>query len=138
KKPTKEPASFGTLRAPAAEAARVQAQDWLQKAGKNDPATQKAFEAIWTADRPLLDRVAETLALGDPDAAKVLAEVRDPGSPAPKELPSLLKDTKFPAFYRANLALAYAKALSGRRVYEEALDALKLVKAEHVVDPSAY
>src|SRR5262249_10638696 len=41
-------------------------------------------------------------------------------------------------FYRANLALAYAKALSGKRVYEEALEALKAAVPEQVVDPAAY
>src|SRR5262249_47964865 len=45
---------------------------------------------------------------------------------------------KKPVFYRANLGLAYAKALTTRRGYEEALDVLKAVKVEQVVDPSAY
>ena len=66
-----------------------------------------------------------TLGLGDPDAAKLLAEARDPAAPAPKEVPAVLRDAKLPAFFRANLALAYAKALTGKRVYEEALEALK-------------
>jgi len=82
--------------------------------------------------------VTDTLALGNTDAAKLLAEARDPGTAAPKEVPSLIRDTKLPGYFRANLALAYAKALSNRRVYEEALDALAAVRPEQVVDPSAY
>lgn len=135
----KELVSFGTLRAPSLEEARSQALDWLKGVGKADATTLKEFERIWTGpDRPLLDRVADTLTLGDADAAKLLAEANDLSKPAPVMVPAVLKDAKKPAFYRANLALAYAKALSNRRIYEEALDALKAVKPEQVVDPGTY
>ena len=40
-------------------------------------------------------------------------------------MPALVKDKKLPSFFRANLALAYAKALSNRRIYEEALETLE-------------
>jgi hypothetical protein len=134
--PKAEVYSFGTLKAPTAEAAQKQAKAWLDSA-KSDASAE--FAKIWSAsDSPLLDRVAATLALGDPAAAKLLTEVRDPAAPAPKELPAVFRDTKLPAFYRANLALAYAKALTGKRVYEEALDALKSAVPEQVVDPAAY
>jgi hypothetical protein len=139
KSPAKEIASFSTLRGPSPDVARSQALAWLKGAGKTDEATLKSFEVIWAqAERPLLDRVADTLALGDPQAAQLLQEARDPSAPAPTAVPALLKDTKQPVFYRANLALAYSKALSNRRVYEEALEGLKAVKPEQVVDPSVY
>lgn len=138
KKPAKEPVSFGTLAAQSPEQARGQALDWLKGVGKTDETTMKAFEGIWKAGRPVVDCVADTLALGDGDAAKLLGEARDPAKPAPTDVPALLKDAKRPAFYRANLAVGYAKALSHRRVYEEALDALKAVKAEQTVDPGTY
>jgi hypothetical protein len=86
----------------------------------------------------VLDKVAETFALGDPQAARLLAEARDMNATAPTTVPALLKDTKKPIFYRANLALAYAKALSERRVYEESLGVLKVTKPGQVVDPAAY
>ena len=57
---------------------------------------------------------------------------------APKEVPAILKDQKQPAFFRSNLALAFAAHLSNARVYEEALGALTTTKAEQVVDPSSY
>jgi len=138
KKPPREVASFGTLRSLDPEAARGQALAWLKGVGKTDAATQKAFTDVWNSDRPLLDKVADTLALGDPEARKLLAEARDPEGPAPTDTPTLLKDPKRPAYFRHNLALAYAKALSSRKIYEETLDALKLVKPEDVVDPSSY
>jgi hypothetical protein len=137
-KPAKEPISFGTLAAPSPEAARSQALNWLKGVGKTDAATLKEFEALWAQDRPLLDKVAGTLALGDAEAAKLLAEARDPSAPAPTAVPAAIKDAQRPAFYRANLALAYGKALSNRRVFEEALEVLRCAKPEQVVDPAAY
>jgi hypothetical protein len=134
----KEPTSFGTLPGVSTEAARSQAQDWLKSVGKTDATTQKAFDAIWQTDRPVIDRVADTLSLGDPAAAQFLADARDASKPAPTTVPAILKDAKRSAFLRANLAVAYARALSQRRVYEEGLDALRVVKPEDVVDPSAY
>ena len=138
KRPTRELISFGTLRAPSAEEARGQALAWLKGIGKLDATALKAFDAIWSSERPVIDRVAQTLALGDAEAAKLLALARDPSKPAPTAVPAALKDSKAPAFYKANLALAFAKALSQRRVYEEALEALKAVKPEQVVDPATY
>jgi hypothetical protein len=138
KKPMKESASFSLLRSPTAETARSQALDWLKGAAKSDPATLKSFEQIWSGDRPLLDKVAATLTLGNPDAAKLLKEARDPDAPAPTSVPSLIKDQKLPVFFRANLGLAYAKALTNRKVYDEALEAFKNIKGEDVVDPASY
>jgi hypothetical protein len=135
----KEPISFGTLRAPSADEARAQALAWLKEGYVEAPGLLKAFEKIWAqaADRPLLDRVSEILTL-DCEAKALLAEANNPTSPAPTGVPKILKDASKPAFYRANLALAYGKALSNRRIYEEALEVLKLVRVEDVVDPSAY
>jgi hypothetical protein len=138
KQPADTVAAFGTLRAASPAEAQQQALGWLKAAGKADPATLKKAEAVWAIDQPLLDRVADTLALGDAQAAKLLAQGRDPTAAAPTAVPAVLKDAKQPAFYRANLGLAYAKALSNKRVYEEALDVLRLVKADQVVDPAGY
>ena len=136
---TKQPEvySFGALKAAPAETVRTQAQQWLAAAGKGDEATQKQFAEIWSQDRPMLDKVAATLSL-DSSAAKLLADVNNPALSVPKEVPPILKDRQQPEFFRANLALLFAKAISSRRVYEEALEALKAVKPEAVVDPSAY
>jgi hypothetical protein len=139
KTPPKDFSAFGTLHAQEADAVKSQALDWLRSAGKSDEPIIKTFNSIWEApDVQLLDKVSQTLALGDKDAAKLLTDAQDLATPAPTTVPQILKDAKKPAFYRANLGLAYAKALTNRRVYEEALDALKTVKAEQVVDPAAY
>ncbi|HKI33651.1 MAG TPA: hypothetical protein VKA46_17485 [Gemmataceae bacterium] len=138
KSKSKEVVSFGTLRATDRDTARAQAEAWLKEVGKTDAASQKAFADIWKGDRTVLDMVTDTLCLGDPRAKELLGEARDANRAAPTEVPSLVKDRKLPAFFRANLALAYAKALSNRRIYEEALEALDTVKAEQVVDPATF
>lgn len=137
-RPARMPASL-TLPAPTAEMVREQALAWLKTAGKDDAETRKQFDAIWADDtRALVDRVADTLALGDVDAATLLAQARDPQTAAPTEIPALLLDAKRPGFFRANLALAYGKALASRGVYEEGLAALKLSRPGDVADPAAY
>jgi hypothetical protein len=138
KKPVKEESSFGSLKSPDPVQVRNQAETWLKSVGKTDAGSLAKFNTIWTADRPLMDKVAATLALGDGAAARLLNDGRDAGTPAPIAVPDVLKDAKKPAFYRNNLALAYARLLTGRKVYEEALETFALLKPEDVVDPSAY
>jgi hypothetical protein len=129
--------SFGVLEEMTPDAARAKALDWLKEADKAG-AHQKEFDAVWSSDRSVLEKVADTFALGSPDAAKLLEEARDPATPAPTEVPALLKDTKNPPFFRNNLALVYGRALINRRVYEEGLEALRAGRVEQVVDPSTY
>ncbi len=138
KRPPKETPSFGVLKALTPDEAKTQSLAWLKAAGKTDAASQEAFEAIWKTDRSLLDKVSATLVLGEPAAKKLLDEARDPDAPAPTEVPEILKDLKTSAFFRANLSLAYAKALTSRRVHEDALNVLSAIKAEDVVDPASY
>lgn len=130
--------TFGSLKSVSTETARSQALDWLTKIGKTDEATRKQFDAIWShADHCVLDKVTDTLSL-DPATAKLIKSINDITTNVPKDVPAEIKDHSKPSFYRANLALVFAKAISSRRVYEEALEALRLVKPEEVVDPSAY
>jgi hypothetical protein len=133
----KDESSFGSLKAPEAAEARKQADAWLVAVGKTDAATKAKVDALWASDRPLLDKASGTLALGDGAVAKLLADARREGAIAPTEVPALLKDKTKPPFYRATLALAYGKALTIRKVYEEALEALALVGPEEAIDPSA-
>jgi len=138
KEKKKEAASFGTLESLAPDAAKAKAAEWLKEVGKNDADTMKKFDAIWASEKTLLDRIGDTLVLGDADAGRLLDEARDPNQPAPTKVPDLLKDPKRATFFRANLAVIYARALAHRRIFEEALDALKSAKVEQVVDPGAY
>lgn len=137
-KPTKDIASFGTFASPSVEAAKTQAAAWLASVGKTDAATLAAFDAAWKSNRPLLDKVIKTLELGDANVAKLMTEVRDADAPAPTEVPGLVKDTKVPVYVRANFALAYAKGLLNRKVYDEAIEVLRGVKPEQTCDPASY
>src|SRR4051812_35308229 len=80
KAPVKDESAFGALKSVSVEEARTQAEKWLKEtAKKTDAASLASFKATWdTADRPLIDKVSDTLALGNPDAAKLLKEARDP------------------------------------------------------------
>ncbi len=135
----KRTGGFGALDALTADGAKARLAGWLKEVGKSDAATTAKLSAIWKDEsRSILDRVADSLALGDPVAAKLMTEARDPAAPAPVVLPGVFKDDKRSAFFRANLALVYSRALTNRRVYEEALDTLKQFSADQVADPAAY
>jgi hypothetical protein len=133
---------FGTLDNMTNAEAKTKLAAWLKDAGKSDAGTLQKLDAIWQeSNRGMLDRVADSFALGDPLANQLLAEARDPGAPAPIIVPEVFKSDKNqnrPAFFRANLGLIYARALINRRVYEEALDTLKLFSADQMMDPAAY
>src|SRR3712207_2470216 len=81
---TKESFTFGTLTPPSEVAVRGQATQWLREHGTAD---RPAFDAVWARkDKPVLERLAATFALGDPDAAALLREARDPQAAAPTSL----------------------------------------------------
>jgi hypothetical protein len=130
---------FGALKALSAQDARSQALQWLTGTGKADAAALKEFDSIWSDEsRTVLDRLVQSFCLGEPEAAALLEGSRDKAEPAPTIVPGILRDGGKPLFFRANLGLAYARNLSHRRIYEEALDALRLFRPEQVIDPSTY
>ncbi|HET6572381.1 MAG TPA: hypothetical protein VFG68_02175 [Fimbriiglobus sp.] len=126
---------FGTLKAVPVADAKSKVEAWLKAADKFD---QAKFDAVWSREgRSALDRTVDSILLGLPEAADALAEARIPGATAPTAVPAAIRDAKDP-FVKANLAAAYAKALTGRKVYEEALDVLKGVQPEQLVDPAGF
>jgi hypothetical protein len=138
--PAKKPTptfGFSTLKAATPEVAKAKAAAWLKSVNKFDEA---AFNKVWADEtKTVLDRTADSLALGNSEAAAILANVRKVEAPAPAETPALLKDAKQDTFFRTNLAVAFAKAAASKKVYEEALDALNSVTTpEAAVDPAAF
>lgn len=135
--PAKPAFGFSTLKAATPAAAKAKCEAYLKAINKFDA---DAFNKIWADEsRTVLDRTADSLALGNSEAAEILANVRKIDAPAPAELPALLKDPKQDSFFRTNIALAFAKAAASRKVYEEALEALNAVTTPEVaVDPSAF
>jgi hypothetical protein len=128
---------FSTLKSATPEAAKARAEAYLKAVNKFDAT---AFNKIWSNEsKSVLDRTADSLALGNTDAAAILSNVRKLETPAPAATPALLKDAKQDAFFRTNMALAFAKAAASKKVYEEALDALNSVTTPEVaVDPAAF
>lgn len=133
--PAKPTFGFSTLKAAPPEVAKAKSEAWLKSVGKFD---QAAFSQVWADEsRTILDRTADSLALGSPEAAAILAGVRKIDAPAPPTTPALLTDMKSDAFFRTNVALAFAKAAASKKVYEEALEAINAATPEVAVDPSA-
>jgi hypothetical protein len=130
--------TFGALRIPDAAEARKQAESWLRSVGKTDTVTEEKLAKIWKTEKSVFDRVIDTICLGDPAAAKLLAEAKDSGSEAPTKVPALLEDSKKSSFYVSNLALAYGKALVSRKIYEDGLEALMKARVDDVVDPASF
>ncbi|OAI51037.1 hypothetical protein AYO44_17335 [Planctomycetaceae bacterium SCGC AG-212-F19] len=131
--------AFGALRGPSLETVRDQAVEWFKTTDSAGKCAKLQLEPIWIqTDRPIIDLLAETFAFGNPEAKKLLADARDPGAPISEQVPDLIKDANYSVFFRANLGLAYAKALCERRLFDEALSVLQAIKAEQVVDPAAY
>jgi len=133
----KKPAyGFSTLKAADSVAAKAKSEAWLKASGKFE---QVAFDRLWADEsRSVLDRVADTIALGNTEAAAILVAARKVDAPAHAEVPALLKDAKADTFVRSNLALAFAKANANKKAYEEALEALNAITPENVVDPASY
>ncbi len=134
--PSKPVFAFGSLKAAPLDHAKSKAEAALKVAGKFD---QAKFDAVWANEgRPVHDRTVDSLLALSVDFATALADAQKPETPAPTELPALLKDAKLDAFTKANLAAAYAKALASKRVYEEAIEATKGVVPEQLVDPAGF
>jgi len=135
--PAKSPKfGFSKMQAATPEMAKSKAQVWLKSVGKFD---QAAFDKIWADEkRSVLDRTVDSLALGNTEAGALLANLRKPEAAPPAQAPAFLKDEKQDPFFRANVALAFAKAAANKMAYEEAIDALKGVSPELTVDPASF
>src|SRR5262245_38184916 len=104
------------MKATAPEVAKAKAEAWLKSIGKFDEA---AFNKIWADEkRTVLDRTADALALGNSEAADLLARARKVDGAAVADVPGFLKDDKQDNFFRTNVALAFAKASASKKVYE--------------------
>ena len=134
--PAKKPTfGFSTMKAATPEVAKQKAAAYLKAAGKFD---QAAFDKVWADEkRSVLDRTADSLALGSTEAAAALAGARRHDGAAPEAAPAFLRDDKLDGFFRANVALAFAKAAANKKAYEEAIEALKGINPELAVDPAS-
>jgi hypothetical protein len=135
----KKELAFGALESMSAETAQAKAQEWLKAEGKTDAATTQKLQSIWKDEnRAVLDRLADSFGLGCAQCAKIMADARDPGTLAPATVPAVLKDAKCSMFMRANVGLAYARALANRKFHDEAMEVLKLFQVEQVAAPATF
>jgi hypothetical protein len=133
--PAKPRFGFSTLKSATPDVAKAKSEAWLKSAGKFE---EDEFNKIWAKENlTVLDRTADSLVIGNPEAKAILENVRKLDAPAPPTTPALLTDAKSDAFFRTNVALAFAKAAASKKVYEEALEALNAATPEVAVDPSA-
>lgn len=127
--------SFGSLQSDRPEDAKAKAEAWFRRTPSFN---QQAFDKTWGTDAPVLDKVLATFELGSPEARSVLDYAHRAAEDAPNGVPPLLEDERQDPFFRANLALGFARGCTAGRVYEESLETLRAVRPDDVVDPAAY
>lgn len=127
--------TFGTLKAMPTDAAKSKVEAWLKASGKFD---QAKFDAVWAQPgRSVAELTTDAILLGAPEAATALTATKQSDAPAPT-IPEILKDATLDPFVKTNLAAAYAKALAGKRAYEEAIEVAKNVTADQLADPAGF
>ena len=125
---------------PTAAEAKAALDELLTKHAADE--TQKLkISALWPEGAELdpsevLDRVAASLAVLEPQAAAIYELTQQP--PTGKlASPELLSDESVPVFIRGNLRLLIARWLAQHEMVDEALEQLRGLKPADVVDPAS-
>jgi len=130
-----------TLFTPSPEEVRAEAFAWLEE---QNPAPEILAEAqrIWDprhlepTGTVLLDRLAETIALIDPQARELVTLCSAPRATMTLPAGEWLHDDSRPALVRDNLRLLYGRWLSQESLYDEALRQIGELAPENVIDPA--
>ena len=107
-----------------------------------DETARLKIEALWPdeatplAGPELLDRLAASLAVVEPQAAEIVAAVQQPTISLPPPKFPALQDNALPEFVRDNLRLTVGRWLAQHDLVDESLEVLKDAKAENVADPA--
>lgn len=130
--------SLGRIHAPTLEQSRKLAQDYVlnQPDGKNKWA---AIEPLWAASesRTLLDRTVDSLSMVDLAIAELVTSIRQqPGTGLLRS--PLLQETSYVPYVKDNLKLFLARALTNKRLHEDALALLRTLTPEQLIDPASY
>jgi hypothetical protein len=129
---------------PSSESVKAQAMDWLKHRNADDAVRKKA-EEIWTPasgqngdrEEDLLARLAETLALDDSNAEKLVALCSGPRANLVLPEQAWLGDPQTAPFMAHNMRLFYARWLSQQSLFEEAREQLAGLEPSDVVSPAA-
>ncbi|HYO25618.1 MAG TPA: hypothetical protein VEQ85_11805 [Lacipirellulaceae bacterium] len=123
--------------------ARSAVERWADAADL-PPADRRRIAELWPAnpeaaahEADLLERVAQSLAVGDRRAAELVAVCRaDYSGPETPDV-AWLAAADVPPFQRANLRLYYARWLAQYGLYDEVLQELSGLSLDEVVDPAS-
>jgi hypothetical protein len=135
------PARAPTWKPPAATDVKSQALAWLEKRKAGEGVRAKAA-ALWanlpegTCGDDLLNRLTATIALDDPEAAKLVDLCSKPRSQLKLPSQTWLQDAKLPPFVAANFRLLYGRWLVQQSLYDEALEQLAGLNPGDVVAPA--
>jgi hypothetical protein len=121
---------------------RNQLVRWLTQRGFNNEKTASQIAAVWSAGggavpgRDVFDRLIQSFAIADPETRRFV----DGSSPEQslKVFPSaeFLNHDESDEFYTIHLRLFYARALTQRLMYDEALSLFSRIDPARVVDPA--
>ncbi|GAB4160895.1 MAG: hypothetical protein Tsb009_38200 [Planctomycetaceae bacterium] len=128
---------------PGAAKLKVDVQKWLASQNASQE-IKKQVNAIWadadenTSSRALFQKVIDSFAAANPAARAFIESCRLDKAPlkAPKLEEKLLKGQS--EFFTANMRLFYARYLTQRKMYDEALAAFKDLNPKTVADPATH
>lgn len=125
-----------------AEDVRRDVNRWLQRRGVKDAKTLGHVNDLWktapaqASGRDVFDRLIQSFCLADPEVRRFV----DACSPArsSRALPAgdFFARAESDEFYAANLRLFYARSLTQRLLYDEALAVFARIDPARVVDPA--
>jgi hypothetical protein len=125
-------------------AAAVKAQlDELLTARNADETQKLKVSALWPEGAvevdpsDVLDRLAASLAVIEPEAAAIYELTQHPAAGAKIPTPAILTDESVPMFIRGNLRLHIARWLTQNALVDEALEQIGNLKPADVVDPAS-
>jgi len=128
--------------APSAETVRSQVVAWLDERLADEAVRARAAE-IWSADpapatpAERLARLAQTIALADENARKLVALCAGPRTELSPPEAAWLREADTPPLVANNLRLLYGRWLVHESLYDEALAQLEGLRLDDVVDPAA-
>lgn len=123
--------------------ARNRVLSWVASQPSVSADKQSAVASLWENDvaseeaERLLDLVARSFAMINADAAKLFAACN---TSSPSLLPpdgGFLRQPNLDPFFTTNLGLFYGRFLVEQRMFDEAMEQLKVVDPHHVVDPAS-
>ncbi len=125
---------------PSVETVQLELEAWLEEQ-ELDEETRGQIAEVWqdaeqSLGGELLQRVAQTIGLADPEAAAFLRVCLAPRSSVSLPECALLSDEAAPAVVRDNLRLILGSWLADHQLYDEAWQQLAELDAGDVADPA--